>query len=89
MRFRPEMHARTDAVEAALTAIETGSCTDELREAAHQAAHKLAGSLGMFGSKRGTEIARSLEGYFAEEKSSQDAATLHESVAELRRIIGE
>lgn len=38
-----------------------GSLTEDAREEALNISHKLAGSLGMFGYHRGTEIARELE----------------------------
>ncbi len=74
-------------MEVALAATENACCTVAMREAAHQAAHKLAGSLGMFGLARGTEIARALEEFFAAEAGCGTAENLREWTAELRRII--
>lgn len=42
-------------------ALETDQLTDRLRQSAAQAAHKLAGVLGMFGRDEGTQVARNLE----------------------------
>ncbi len=89
VRFLPEMRARIEHVEAAVAAIENNACTEDMRDAAHQAAHKLAGSLGMFGATRGSEIARALEAGFVEAGLSPDAAKLREWTAELRRIVGQ
>lgn len=55
------MAERLGCLQAAAQAIPAGSLTAELRQAAAQAAHKLAGVLGMFESAQGTAIARQLE----------------------------
>ena len=61
LRFLPETTSRVDILEAASLALLAGSLTDELRAQAHSAAHKLAGSLGMFGRMEATEHARICE----------------------------
>ena len=52
---------RVAVLEAAASAVTAKNLTASEREAAHAAAHKLAGSLGMFNLERGTDLARELE----------------------------
>ncbi|EDX85750.1 response regulator receiver domain protein [Synechococcus sp. PCC 7335] len=52
---------RLSLLQQAEAALRQNTLTDILQQSAAQAAHKLAGVLGMFGSERGTQIARSLE----------------------------
>jgi HPt (histidine-containing phosphotransfer) domain-containing protein len=85
-KFLPEIEARLAIVESAAHALELGSLSAEEREAAHQAAHKLAGVLGTFGLHRGTELARQAELEFAGETRLL-AADLSAWVAELRSLI--
>ena len=86
IRFLPEMRRRVATIETA--ACSQGSSSTEEREAAHQAAHKLAGSLGTFGAMRGTEIARRLEEYFAHEPVAAEASEMLLLSEELRGIVG-
>jgi len=62
-----------------------GPLTPELRGEAIAVAHKLSGSLGMFGFHRGTLIARELEERL--ESPSPEAATLAILTAQLRDAI--
>jgi HPt (histidine-containing phosphotransfer) domain-containing protein len=57
--------------------------TPGLRDDASDTAHKLAGSLGMFGYPRGTEIARELE-LLLEADDAVDPVTLRQLVTALR-----
>lgn len=58
---RPKLDARVRTLEAAASAIGAGRLDGELRARAESDAHKLAGSLGMFGLGRGSQIAGELE----------------------------
>lgn len=53
--------SRLDLFDAAALAARDGTLTEDVRAWAASTAHKMAGSLGMFGYKRGTDIARELE----------------------------
>jgi HPt (histidine-containing phosphotransfer) domain-containing protein len=86
-KFLPEIENRLALVDSAAVALKVGSISDDTREAAHQAAHKLAGVLGTFGLHRGTELARQAELLLAGDVSSEAAATLADWVEELRSII--
>ena len=48
-------------LERALETLDAATLTPPLRSDAAMAAHKLAGSLGMFGYNEGTQFARQLE----------------------------
>ena len=61
VRFLPEIEERVNVLAAAAASLQRGKLDATEREAAHSAAHKLAGVLGTFGLARGTELARELE----------------------------
>jgi HPt (histidine-containing phosphotransfer) domain-containing protein len=88
-RFLPEIAARVAILESAAAAVAARSLSAEQRDAAHAAAHKLAGVLGTFGLARGTELARELELAFGSESPADpDAAEkLAVIAAELRSTI--
>ena len=52
---------RIVVLEQAVMALQEGTLSDELRWQAEQEAHKLAGSVGMFGFTEGSRLARMLE----------------------------
>jgi diguanylate cyclase (GGDEF)-like protein len=58
---RPSALTRVETLEDAVAALSAGDLGDEAREEARGAAHKLRGSLGMYGLHRGGEIAGELE----------------------------
>lgn len=60
-RNLPTLHERLSLLDRAALAAASGNLTEALRTEALEIAHKLAGSLGMFGYDRGTEIARNIE----------------------------
>ena len=60
-RNLPLLRTRFALLRAAAQQAEAGLLTPSARKEAAETAHKLAGSLGMFGYGRGTEISRQLE----------------------------
>ena len=84
-RSLPTIEQRMAALERASTAAAAGSLNDDFRADASNVAHKLAGSLGMFGFERGTEIARDLE--LILDSPSPDANRLASLIAQLRSIL--
>lgn len=58
---REVLEQRVATVEEAVTAMVSAGLDEELRARAERDAHKLAGSLGMFGLPRGSELAAELE----------------------------
>jgi diguanylate cyclase (GGDEF)-like protein len=62
-RYREHFDAQVAIVAAAIASLQDGSLTAEVRQAAERAAHSLAGTLGTFGCKDGSRLARQLEPY--------------------------
>jgi HPt (histidine-containing phosphotransfer) domain-containing protein len=60
-RSRGELSRRVGTLEEMVAAIVEGGLDESLRASAERDAHKLAGSLGMFGFALGSELARELE----------------------------
>ena len=87
VKFLPEIENRLAILEDAADALAGGDLTDELREQAHQAAHKLAGVLGTFGLKRGTELARMAEELLVDFPPLAAVAELSEWVGGLKILI--
>ncbi len=63
---RPRALAQVSGLEDAAAALAGGGLDDEPRDEARRAAHKLRGSLGMYGFHRAGEIAGELEDIFSE-----------------------
>jgi HPt (histidine-containing phosphotransfer) domain-containing protein len=61
LRNRPLLEERLALLDKAASSAAAGVLVEELREEAADTAHKLAGSLGMYGYDNGTRIARQLE----------------------------
>ena len=87
VKFLPEMERRVAVLEAAALELAGSSLPQESREAAHAAAHKLAGSLGTFGLREGTTIARQAESLLAAEASQSHAAELASYAKGLRAVL--
>ena len=60
-RSLPVVRERLDVLDSAAAAAINNALTDDIRTHAIAEAHKLAGSLGMFGYSEGTELARGIE----------------------------
>jgi HPt (histidine-containing phosphotransfer) domain-containing protein len=86
-RFLPEIENRVAILETAAASLAAGSLTAEKKQAAHDAAHKLAGTLGTFGLHRGTDLARHAEAFFAEEDRTATAQQVTAGIAELALLI--
>ena len=88
-RFLPEMLERVSVLEVAEQAFQQGRLTQEQRNAANAAAHKLAGVLGTFGLTKGTILAREAETFFACEPDvrSDLAQELPQITSDLRHMI--
>jgi HPt (histidine-containing phosphotransfer) domain-containing protein len=82
-RSLPIICERLDELDAACEASVLGALSPLLRRSAADTAHKLAGSLGMFGYPRGTDLARELE-HHLEGNGSVDPATFRQLVQSLR-----
>lgn len=82
-RSVPILTDRLNGLDKACEAAVLGRLSPIMRRGAADTAHKLAGSLGMFGYPRGTEIAREIE-QLLENDGAVDAGLLRELVLELR-----
>ena len=87
LRNRPLVEGRLALLERAAAAAAEGTFNEELREEASHTAHKLAGSLGMFGFPRGSEIARRLEMLLESERA--DPELMAELTVQLRASLTE
>ncbi len=85
-RNRPLMLERLAQLDAAAAAAHAGTLSAEARAEAESTAHKLSGSLGMFGFQTGTECARALE---AELQTAAPQPAMLAALAErLREAVG-
>jgi len=88
LQFLPQIEDRAAVLESAAAALAHNKLSAEQRQAAHAAAHKLAGTLGTFGLAEGTSLAREAELlYAAESELTQTAATRLAEVAHQLRIM--
>ena len=60
----PQMEERVMTLETAARSLTNGTLSQDEQEKAGAEAHKLAGVLGTFGLKEGTELAREAEGLY-------------------------
>ncbi|MBW4422324.1 MAG: response regulator [Myxacorys californica WJT36-NPBG1] len=83
-QYRETMEERFFALQQA---IDSPILTPELRQTAEQAAHKLAGVLGMFERDEGTQIARQLEKIFETESQPQQNQIVRSLLQRLGEIL--
>ena len=84
-RNQPRILDRLALLDAAAAASSSGVLDPALQQEAAGVAHKLAGSLGMFGFHEGTRMARELEQHL--EAPAVHPATLTALTAKLRQAI--
>lgn len=82
----PVMRERVTGLERAAQQAASGTLSPEARISASDIAHKLAGSLGMFGYPKGTEIAREIE-HLLESEGDPDPAQLFALGQQLRSVL--
>lgn len=86
-RNLPLLRERLDTLDRAAAAVASGGHLPEtLRSDALGVAHKLSGSLGMFGRHRGTEIAREMEAILRD-MAPTDLSRLAALAADLRSTL--
>jgi HPt (histidine-containing phosphotransfer) domain-containing protein len=86
-QFLPQIEERVATLETASQALSAGELSDELRDAAHAVAHKLAGILGTFGLTKGTILAREAEMLYSGDSDPAMAGQLVDIAAQLRAMI--
>lgn len=82
-RSLPIIYDRLNCLDHACEAAVLDALTPAVRRTAADTAHKLAGSLGMFGYPRGTELAREIESLL-ELDGPVDAVSFRQLVLALR-----
>lgn len=89
-KFLPQMEERVATLQTAATRLSSGShLSKEEQSSAGADAHKLAGVLGTFGLKEGTELAREAEGLFEGSPGAEPAvaARLTEIAEQLKTLV--
>ncbi len=88
-RHRSQILERVVVLEAAASAVTRKNLTAPECAAAQAAAHKLAGTLGMFNLAAGTEIARELELAYSQKSAPPAASGRHLAslAAKLRTMV--
>ncbi|MEM8639103.1 MAG: response regulator [Cyanobacteria bacterium P01_G01_bin.54] len=86
-QFREPILARLATLEAAIAALSRNQLTEKLRADAETQAHKLVGSLGMYGLSAGSEAARQLEQWFAVDVNPAEQKTLVALLQQLRATL--
>lgn len=88
-QFHDMIFERLAAIETAANALRRATLTPELRQKAVLEAHRLAGSLGMFGLTEGTQVAREIEHLLGEQAVLAPEAPhrLMDLSATLRRLL--
>ena len=88
-QFHDMIFERLAAVENAANALRRATLTPEVRQKAVLEAHRLAGSLGMFGLAEGTQVAREIERLLGEQTvlAPETPHRLMELSAALRHVL--
>jgi DNA-binding response OmpR family regulator len=87
-RFQDKIHDRLIQLEQIITTLQTTPGTDDLYQDAELSAHKLAGSLGMFGLKSGYQLAQKIEEWMITARTQADFDSYDEaSLTSLRTWI--
>jgi DNA-binding response OmpR family regulator len=84
-QFKGPVLERLAVVDQAVAAIQTGCLSEALRSEAEQAAHKLSGSLGMFGFPEGSRLGQEIEHWLQTSDEVKEFTQLKLIVTKLRR----
>ena len=82
----PTIRERLDLLDRFGSAAVSGSLEEHTRIEALNIAHKLAGSLGMYGYQQGTEVASKME-RILKSPTPETLATLHTLATDLRKSL--
>lgn len=88
-QFLPQIEERVAVLEAASQSLSSDRLTNDQRDGAQAAAHKLAGVLGTFGLTKGTILAREAEMLYSGDADPASAPQLIEISAQLRSLIAQ
>jgi two-component system, OmpR family, response regulator len=84
-QFKPPILERMTSLDEAIAALKTGTLSKAQRQAAAGDAHKLAGSLGMFGFPEGSRLGQAIEHWFETATGTQDIEQLQALVTALHQ----
>jgi HPt (histidine-containing phosphotransfer) domain-containing protein len=79
-KYLPQMEARVATLESAAAGLASGRLSSDERQRASADAHKLAGVLGTFGLKEGTELAREAEELYGSADEFDEATIVRVSL---------
>jgi chemotaxis protein histidine kinase CheA len=82
----PTIRERLDLLDRFGSAASSGALDEPTRVEALNIAHKLAGSLGMYGYQQGTEVASKME-HILKSPTPETLATLHSLATALRKSL--
>ncbi|MDJ1178266.1 response regulator [Roseofilum sp. BLCC_M91] len=85
--FKGPILERLTLLEDVISRLEQGRLSEDMRQEGQRAAHKLVGSLGMFGYPQGSEIARSMEMIFLSDDYSHQGSELRSHLGELQTLL--
>ena len=85
----PQMEERVATLQNAARSLASGTLSEDEQQRASSEAHKLAGVLGTFGLKEGTELAREAEGMYLNALGSNpvEASRLFLIAEELKTLV--
>jgi len=82
----PTLRQRLDLIDQFAAAASTGNLPEDTRVEALSIAHKLAGSLGMYGYQQGTEVASKME-RILKSPTPETLLTLRSLAVDLRKSL--
>ncbi|MBP0020622.1 MAG: response regulator [Cyanobacteria bacterium SBLK] len=86
-QFRGSFLERIETIETAIAALSTKTLDATLREKAEKQAHKLIGSLGMYGLSQGSDWARELELAFIEIGNAPEKTVTRVKIQQLQALV--
>lgn len=84
-KFKSTFIAQVEVIKQATEALSEGNLTLEFQQKARQEAHKLAGSMGIFGFEKGSELARQIEELLDTEETVELSVSLQ--IAQLLELL--
>ncbi|MGI0485539.1 response regulator [Pantanalinema rosaneae CENA516] len=88
-RFRASLDQRLVGLELAINGLQLGTLSQLQRQQAREEAHRLAGSLGMYGYTQASEFARAIEHELVRESALEECQSTHltQLLANLKQAI--
>lgn len=88
-KYRDKIFEQVTVLETAAQALTAGQLTRSQQQQAKQEAHKLAGSLGIFGFMAGSQLARELEELLQSQMTTAQGEQVTQRVDRLRQLLNE